>query len=137
MNRPHLCDACRDSGWIGFSRDMGDGTRRPWAAACLCEKGRTLSAKRDWEPSRKDHPPHDPAVVQPVDREVYHARLEANTASDYGSTSTPERRRAALAYVVASFRTDPQPERMVAEIIAGRADHVVRTILGPKLRQAA
>ena len=60
------CPVCLDSGWVGFSHNGA-----PWAAACLCGKGRFLSSPRP----RSLGMITDPVVVQPVDRELYDQRL--------------------------------------------------------------
>ena len=68
------CVACRDSGWVSFTRVL-KGTRFPWAAACLCEKGMYLSSPREWtKTDLKNGAYGSPIQVQSVDREVYNDR---------------------------------------------------------------
>lgn len=53
---------------------------------------------------------------------------------DFGPTSTAERRHGALKYIVASFGKDDHPENMVSDILAGKRDDVVRSMLKPTQR---
>lgn len=118
------CAACNDSGWVPFLRTIGEGRDMPWAAACRCEKGMVLSSPR---PGTKLIP--DPVIVEPIDGELFDRRIDDAAESLNCHTSTPERRKAALAYIRASLGVDPEPITMVENILAGRRDDVVRSLL--------
>lgn len=69
------CAACHDSGWVAFTR-IHHGQRLPWSAACHCDKGLSLSSPREHsESSRKGGAWAPPVVVEPIDKDIYYARL--------------------------------------------------------------
>lgn len=76
------CVACRDTGWVHFTRAI-KGRKLPWSAACLCSKGQYLSSDRPHHVKSlpKPNDPNSlppPIVVQPVAREIYLERLRGD-----------------------------------------------------------
>lgn len=103
-----VCTACNGTGWVPFEHSVRGLERMPWAAACLCPRG--------------DH-----AAAVKADGGLYRRRLESRSEPNHAN-STPERRQAALRYIVASFQRDEAPIRMVEAILAGERDDVVRSL---------
>lgn len=121
-DRPPECPACRDSGWLRYTKD-----KMPWAGACYCAKGRWLNSERPASQQDQRKNPPTPVRVAHAPRDVYRDKLDEADEVDHPN-STPERKAAALRYILASFRRDPNPEIMVAGILAGERDDVVRTV---------
>ena len=74
----HNCPACRDTGWVGYRRDIGDQKNLPWSGACYCIAGRYLATPREAKAETKRH--GEPVVVAHVPRWAYDEALIAARA---------------------------------------------------------
>lgn len=123
------CVVCRDSGWASFDRAAGKTpTRRPWAAACLCEAGAKVAIDREWdEKSVRNGATGRPVVAESIDRSLFFDK-RTEIGQPNHANSTLARRLGAVRYIVRSFQRDPEPIHMVEAILAGQRDDVVRAM---------